>query len=98
MRKERLFVIAGLVVGVAGISAIVLLGRPPHLRPDPVSAVYIGYWDARWNRRGGPTFLLWNYTSKALSVSIGSLEVHDGTNWTRHYFRGCCGTTMLAPC
>jgi hypothetical protein len=100
MRKRRLLILAGGAIVAAGISGLGMWTVFPDPSSTPMSAVYVG----RRNFRNGetlqtsPTFWFTNHTSKALAVSIWSVEVRDGTNWTKQDYRSPhAAPVMLAP-
>ena len=97
MERKRILILAGGIIIIAGIGGSILARRDISVRPAAVSAIYVGRGDFTNGGilQSGPTFWLTNHSSKAMAVSIESVQVRNGTNWGRQDYPGA--TVMLAP-
>lgn len=97
MRRRNLRLYAVIAsIAVLGVG-LILITSALSRGPFPVSLSYIG--NGTFTNAGvvvsGPTFWLTNHTSKAMLVSLQSVEVLEGTNWT--LYGSPTSQSMLAP-
>jgi hypothetical protein len=90
---KMLLVTAALVA----VLALLFLEKPGSLPPAPISVSLLQ--SATFGTNGimlsGPRFRLTNHTSKALSVTPWTVQVCEGTNWTKRDYHS--PGIMLAP-
>jgi hypothetical protein len=97
MSKKRFVTLAVVTTAVVAVLALLLLEKPGTLPPAPISVSLIqsATFGTNGNNLSGPTFRLTNFTSKILSVTPWTVQVREGTNWTKRDYHS--PGVMLAP-
>src|SRR6266487_2897704 len=80
--------LAGLSTAI--VTTWILLERRSSLPPAPVGVTFVGSdeFNNSGAARSGPIFWVTNHTSKGLCVRPWTVEIREGTNWTKWDYHG----------
>lgn len=100
MRRTRLILVAGLVIGSLAVCVVSLVLKRRSV--CPIEVRFLGDMESTNSRTGltftGPTFWISNRTTKTLHVSPWTVQIQDGVNWTKQNYRDLTGGILLVPC